>query len=435
MKKDLFLSLLLTFTLLPYVHLSVSQQQAQAQAAQEAELRKQKIPVVTREFGFRLDSFQLQEHRIRDGQTLGDLLQNLQVAYPNVLQVVNNCQGVFNYKNLRAGHSYYVVTPRDSLVRDSYFVYQPSPTEYFTIALQDSFRVQKTEKPVQVRTRTAGGEIQSSLWNAMTDNNMDPELAVELSEIYAWTVNFFGLQKGDRFKLIFEEKLVDNTPIASGKIQAAYFYHGGKEFYAIPFEQDGDHGFFDQDGKSLEADFLKSPVKYSRISSGFTMHRFHPVQKRWKAHLGTDFAAPTGTPIYSTANGTVVEATFTRNNGNYVKVKHNQTISTQYLHMSRIADGIRAGRAVRQGEVIGYVGSTGLASGPHVCYRFWMNGQQVNSQQVKISAMRKIKDEYRAAFDSTANVWMQQLQQFELATDQQAIYAQATQAKANGQSR
>lgn len=427
MKKDIILSLLMTFTVLPYVHLVVSSQQIQSKKVEVKEVVAAPV-VIAKEFGFRLDSFQLEQHKVRNGQTLGALLQSMDVDYKNVMQVVENCKGVFNYKTMRSGKPYFIVKAKDSTARDSYLVYQPNPIEYYTISLQDSFSVSKEERPVEVRKTAASGEITSSLWNALVDNGISPDVAVELSEVYAWTVNFFALQKGDKFKLIFDEKWVGDERVGMGKISAAIFHHGGKDFYAIPFEQGKESGFFNADGKSLEADFLKSPVKFSRISSGFSGRRFHPVQKRWKAHLGTDFAAPRGTPILSTATGTVVAAAYSKYNGNFVKVKHNKTISTQYLHMSKIAKGMKPGVAVKQGDVIGYVGSTGLATGPHVCYRFWMNGKQVNSQKVKISSTRKIKEGFQAKFDSTRNVWLKELKEIPYPTDQNMLFAESVEA-------
>lgn len=422
MKKDILFSLLMTFSVLPYVHLTVEKQQATAietVVAKEIVLEPVKVEEA---YGFRLDSFQVESHTVRNGQTLGDLLQGLDVAYPNVLKVVNNCDGVFKYKNMRKGKPYAVVSSTDSLSNKKFFVYQPNKFEFFKIALQDSFKVEKQERDITIKQREASGVIESSLWNALVHNGLSPEMAVEMSEIYAWNVNFFALQPGDNFKLIFDEKWVGDEMVGYGEIHAALFHHGGADFFAIPFKQDGDIGFYSEKGKSLEADFLKSPVKYSRISSGFSGRRFHPVQKRWKAHLGTDFAAQRGTPILSTANGIIVAAQFSKFNGNYVKVKHNNTISTQYLHMSKIAAGMKPGRAVKQGDVIGYVGSTGLATGPHVCYRFWMNGKQVNSQAVKISSTRKIKEEYVAQFDSVKTVWLGQLELIETAATE--LYAE-----------
>jgi murein DD-endopeptidase MepM/ murein hydrolase activator NlpD len=226
-----------------------------------------------------------------------------------------------------------------------------------------------------------------------------------LAEVYAYTIDFFRVQPGDRFKVVFEEKFVDDTvSVGAGRVLAAVFEQGGKPIYALYFNDSatGFSGYFDRDGKGLKKMFLKAPLDFFRITSKYTMNRFHPVQRRWKAHLGTDYAAPTGTPIHSTAHGVVEKAGYNSGNGNFVKVRHNSTYSTQYLHMSRIASGMRPGTRVSQGQVIGYVGSTGLASGPHVCYRFWVNGRQVNPLALKLPNSEPIPDRYRGAFERTS---------------------------------
>jgi murein DD-endopeptidase MepM/ murein hydrolase activator NlpD len=215
-------------------------------------------------------------------------------------------------------------------------------------------------------------------------------LASELSEIYAWSIDFYRIQKNDAFKVVFEERFVDGVSVGIGEIKYAYFKHRKEDNYAIWFEQDQIGDYYDQDNRSLRKAFLKAPLKFSRISSRYTKKRFHPVQKRFKAHLGTDYAAPTGTPIRTVADGTVIAAKYSKYNGNYVKVKHNGTYTTQYLHMSKIKSGIRKGKRVRQGDVIGYVGATGLATGPHLCYRFWKNGKQVDPYKQKMPASKPI---------------------------------------------
>jgi murein DD-endopeptidase MepM/ murein hydrolase activator NlpD len=232
---------------------------------------------------------------------------------------------------------------------------------------------------------------------------------MELSSIYAWTIDFFRIQKGDHFKIVYEEKFVENEFIGIGRVYAALFNHANEDFYAFYFEEEENYGdYFDDEGAALRKAFLRAPLNYSRISSSYSKRRKHPVTGRIKAHLGTDYAAPTGTPILSTANGTVTEARYKRNNGNYVKVRHNSTYSTQYLHMSKIKSGIRPGVYVKQGEVIGYVGSTGLATGPHVCYRFWKNGRQVDPYKQKLPPSKPVKKENLEAYtmlkDSMMNI-------------------------------
>ena len=208
----------------------------------------------------------------------------------------------------------------------------------------------------------------------------------EFVKIYSWVVDFFRLQPNDYFKIIYELKVVKGEPVSVEKIKAAYFSHNKRDYYAFYFPIQKGQDYYDEKGNSLKRFFLSAPIEYTRISSGYTSRRFHPVQKVWKAHLGTDYAAPTGTPIWTTADGTVTEAGFTAGNGLYVKIYHNKTYQTQYLHMSRIAKGIQVGKRVKQGEIIGYVGSTGLASGPHVCYRFWKNGVQIDGRKERFTA-------------------------------------------------
>jgi len=233
----------------------------------------------------------------------------------------------------------------------------------------------------------------------MLKNEASPELVIKLSEVFAWQIDFYRIQQGDFFKVIYEEEFVDDQSVGISNIQGAYFNHSGEEFFAVPFEQDSTIQFFDENGKSLRKAFLKAPLEYSRISSRYTKRRLHPVQKVYKAHLGTDYAAPTGTPIRAVGDGIVLEASYTKGNGRFVKVKHNSVYTTQYLHMSKFAKGISRGVRVKQGEVIGYVGSTGLATGSHLCYRFWKNGVQVDPLKEKIPSSHPVKPELLEAYN------------------------------------
>ncbi len=239
--------------------------------------------------------------------------------------------------------------------------------------------------------------METKLSKTLQDANISPVLAIELSNVYAWAIDFYRIQKNDWFKVVYEEKSVEGKSIGIGRIISAQFNHGGKDFYAHLFNQDGIPDYFDEKANSLRKAFLKSPLKFGRLTSGFTMKRFHPVQKINKAHLGTDYAAPSGTPILSTGNGTVIESAYGVFNGNYVKIKHNSTYTTQYLHMSK--RGVKKGESVKQGDVIGYVGSTGLATGPHVCYRFWKNGKQTNHLAEEFPTSDPIKPNYKDSFN------------------------------------
>ena len=273
-------------------------------------------------------------------------------------------------------------------------------TDYVVFDLRDNINVYREAKEVDIRMRVASGEITSSLWNAIIENKMSPALVMELSNIYAWTIDFFRIQKGDKFKVYYEERFVEDEFIGIGRICAANFTHQSKDFYSFYFKEAGENygDYFDEESKTLRKAFLRAPLNFSRISSKYSKRRKHPVTGRIKAHLGTDYAAPTGTPILSTANGRIVEARYKRNNGNYVKIRHNNTYTTQYLHMSKIKSGIRPGVHVNQGDVIGYVGSTGLATGPHVCYRFWKNDIQVDPYKQKLPPSDPMREESKSAF-------------------------------------
>jgi murein DD-endopeptidase MepM/ murein hydrolase activator NlpD len=263
----------------------------------------------------------------------------------------------------------------------------------------DDVKVYKEEKPVELKKIEIGGTISSNLYVNMVEIGISPDMVDQFADLYGWAVDFQRLQKGDKFKIVYQQKLVDDQVIGNGNIELAFFEHNGEAYPAIPFEQNGEVNFFDHEGNSFKKAFLRDPLKFTRISSRYNLKRFHPVQKRYKAHLGTDYAAPTGTEIRSVGDGTVVEARYTSANGNYVKIKHNGTYTTQYLHMSKIASGTKPGSRIKQGEVIGYVGSTGLATGPHLCFRFWKNGKQEDWLKEKIPPSNPISKENRMAFD------------------------------------
>jgi murein DD-endopeptidase MepM/ murein hydrolase activator NlpD len=282
------------------------------------------------------------------------------------------------------------------------FIYEKDKINYVVYDFRDTLKFYHAQKPIEVRLIEDAGIIEkgSSFFLSGAAVGMSDRLCEIISdEIYCWTLDFRHVQPGDRFKVLYEAKYLEGEFVGVGDVKAAYFNHLGEDFYAFPFNDTGFDDYFDQDGKNLRKFFLKTPVKNSRISSRYSRNRFHPVQKRWKAHKGTDYAAPRGTPIWSTADGVVEAATYTKYNGNYVKVRHNGTFTTQYLHMSKIAKGVRVGTHVKQGQTIGYVGSTGLATGPHVCYRFWKNSEQVDPFKSKLPPSDPISTNSRASFE------------------------------------
>jgi murein DD-endopeptidase MepM/ murein hydrolase activator NlpD len=369
-----------------------------------------------RKFGLPTDSFNVIENTVQRNDFLAAILQPYNVDNITIATLAQKSKAIFDVRRIAAGDDYTIFCTKDSVQKAVYFVYQPNAIDYIVYDLRDSIRITPGKREVTSRTQTASGIITSSLYEALDKGGTDPALAMKLADIYAWTIDFYKIQQGDFFKVVYEQRYVKDEPVEPGQVKSAIFSHEGDTFYAFYYQPDttqvGD--YFDETGKSLRKAFLKAPLKFSRITSRFTMKRFHPVQKRWKAHLGTDYGAPSGTPIISTGNGVVIESTYNRNNGNFVKVRHNNTYTTQYLHMSRRA--VKRGQSIRQGQVIGYVGSTGLATGPHVCYRFWKNGQQVDPYRQKFPAATPIPDKDLSAFNAFKAEQQQQLQAIPMET-------------------
>lgn len=342
------------------------------------ELGSLPISIPKMEYGLILDTFIVETQKVKFGQNLGYILNDLGFSMTNVDELVKKTSNLFDFTQFKAGQTYKVFRT-DSNSLPEYFIYESSISNAFVFNLKpDQFGVKKFEKPIRTVFDTLNGAINSSLWNSIIDQGGSIELAAKLEDAYQWSIDFYHLQKGDQFKAIYENLMIDEQSIGVGKLWAASFEHEGNDFYAIYFENDSISGYFDLEGRPMKKSFLKSPIKYARISSRFNLRRFHPILKRVRPHLGTDYAAPYGTPIYAIGDGIISEAGYTKGNGNYIKIRHNNTYQTQYLHMQKFATGMKKGLAVQQGQVIGYVGSTGLATGPHVCFRFWKNGQQVN---------------------------------------------------------
>ena len=357
------------------------------------EIEDQETAVETNDqYGFVTDSFLVVKDKVRRNQNLSSILLPYGVSYSTIDELAKASKEVFDVRKLAAGKPYTIYCTKDSSGLATCFVYEPNATEYVVFNMQDSVHIYKGKKDIEKRTKFVKGVVNSSLYVDLKKADADPLLAIELSEIYAWTIDFYRIQKGDAFEVLYTENYVDGKSIGVDQVLASTFTHFGKPIKAYYFEGESDKGYFDEDGNNLKKAFLKAPVKYSRISSGYSRRRFHPVQKRYKAHLGTDYAAPTGTPIRAVGDGVITEARYKRNNGNYVKMRHNSVYSTQYLHMSKIGNGIKPGVRVSQGDVIGYVGSTGLATGPHVCFRFWKNGKQVDHRREELPPSEPISE-------------------------------------------
>ncbi|HLF50770.1 peptidoglycan DD-metalloendopeptidase family protein [Flavobacterium sp.] len=343
------------------------------------------IPVVV-EFGFKLNDFDVINDTIVAGDTFGTIIQKQNLGDKWVHEIVKKVKDTFDVRIIRKGKPYTMLRSKDKAKKLQVFVYQPDRLSYYVIDLRDSIVVYKTTKPVTIKRRTIAGKLDGSLSETLEKEKVEGALASKISKVYAWSIDFFKLKKGDKFAITFTERFI-NDSIYDGveNLESAFFEYKGKIIYAFPFAQNEKSGkldYYDEEGKALKNFFLKAPLKFAHITSRYAKNRFHPVQRIWKAHKGTDYAAPKGAPIMTTASGVVEQTGFTAGNGNFVKVKHSRTYSTQYLHMSKIL--VRRGQRVNQGDVIGKVGSTGLATGPHVCYRFWKNGVQVDALRLKL---------------------------------------------------
>jgi murein DD-endopeptidase MepM/ murein hydrolase activator NlpD len=351
----------------------------------DSTVSEQVTPQKVEQFGFDFNDFNVLHDTIKKGDTFGSILENQNLGDKQVYDVIEKVKDNFDVRTIRIGKAYTFLRSKDRYKKLQYAIYQPDRASYYIIDLRDSVGVSKVTRPIRIKKRTIAGELNGSFSEELHRQKVDPALANKLIKVYAWSIDFFKLKKGDQFGVIFTERYIDDT-IYDGvdSLSAAFFEYKGKMIYAFPFAQNegGKIDYYDEDGKALKNFFLKSPLKYANITSRFSQNRFHPVQMIWKAHKGTDYAAPTGTPIMTTASGIVEQTGYTAGNGNFVKVKHDRTYSTQYLHMSRIL--VRRGQRVTQGSVIGKVGSTGLATGPHVCYRFWKNGVQVDALRLKL---------------------------------------------------
>ena len=361
------------------------------------EVVKEKI---IKEFGFTLNNFNVKKDTIESGDSFGLILEKNNLFYPKIYNIVQETKKVFDIRKINVGRPYTILSSKDSLNQPLIFIYQPNAIDYLVVSLGDSLWAEKKQKEIKLKEFEAMGSIKSSLAETMQELNLSPLLTNELSEIYAWNIDFFRLEKGDNFKIQYTSRYVDDSIyIGLNRIHNAFFEHRGKPFYAIEFETDSIRGmfeYFDDKGKNLRRAFLLSPVQFSRISSRYNLRRKIAYYGRVRPHYGTDFAAPVGTPIRSTANGTVVKYGYTKGNGYYVTVSHNATYSTQYLHMKK--RGLKVGTYVQQGDKIGEVGMTGFTSGPHVCYRFWKNGRQVDPLKQKLPEAKPISDSLKRKY-------------------------------------
>jgi murein DD-endopeptidase MepM/ murein hydrolase activator NlpD len=348
-------------------------------------------------FGVSMEGMALREGRVKSGASFGALLSAEGVSAVVIESLVAKAQGLFDVRKLRAGQPYAFILPDSTHSTPRYFIYEADPIQYVVFhLLAGNEYVTLGQRPVVFTQHAVATAVTGALYNDLSRAGADPMLALLLSEVFAWTVDFYRIQKGDLFSVVYAEQSVEGRRVGTPRILAARYTSNGKEKAAFRFGEGKDATYFDDEGNSLRKAFLQAPLKFSRISSGFSGRRLHPVQKVMKAHLGTDYAAPYGTPILAVGDGTVEQAGRTGGNGNFVKIRHNGVYSTQYLHMQRIL--VKQGQRVAQGDVIGEVGSTGLATGPHVCFRFWKNGQQVDHRREEFPSAEPIAAADRPAF-------------------------------------
>lgn len=367
-------------------------------------------------YGFIEDSFKIEKFRVKRNQNLADILLNENIEYATVNKLANNCKEFFDVRRIRYGNPYTIFYEKDSLSTPLWMVYEIDNTDYLVMQLNDSLKVTRKKKEITLQRKSNVGLINSSLWKTIQENNLNPMLAIELSEIYAWTVDFFGIEKGDHFKVIYDEAYVDSTSIGVENIYAAYFYHKGRAYYAFKYQQDSIWSFFDEQGLSLRKAFLKAPLKFSRISSRFSNNRFHPVLKIYRPHHGIDYAAPSGTPVYALGDGSVLKRGWdAKGGGNYIKIRHNSVYTTVYMHLSGFAKGLRQGDYVRQGELIGYVGKTGLATGPHLDFRVFKNGHPIDPLKIEAPPVDPIDSTSMEEYLEFVKPWISDLDKLQMA--------------------
>lgn len=366
-------------------------------------IREVPPPVVNVQYGIPIDSFTIQHGKIRRNQPLSVLLEKFGISNRQIYELSQKSRDVFDMRKIRSGNPYTAFFEGDTLKKLAYLVYEHSPIDYVVFRFLDSLDVWNGEKAIETVRKTFVGTVETSLWNTMTDQQVNPMLAVRLSEIYAWSIDFFGLQKGDSLRVIYDELYVDTTSYGIGKIRGALFRHMGTDFWAIPFVQDGREDYYDEDGKSLRKAFLKAPLRYSRISSRFSNSRFHPILKIRRPHHGVDYAAPSGTPVHAIGDGLIIFRGYDRGGGNAIKIKHNGIYTTSYMHLRGYAKGIHRGSYVKQGDVIGYVGSTGLATGPHLDFRVYKYGRAIDPLKMEAPPVEPVKEENMKRFTEVRN--------------------------------
>ncbi|TRX72037.1 peptidoglycan DD-metalloendopeptidase family protein [Carboxylicivirga sp. M1479] len=403
-KKKIIIAIVVVLLLIPAVYIAVQRYNHPISPITDETLDSLaviEIPEPELLYGLPVDSFLIEENNVKRNQFLADIFLKAGVDYPTINTIVEKINPVFDVRKIKKGNRYTLFHSNDTTKQLNHFVYAIDNTDYVVVTLSDSVHVYRDVKETRHELKTATGVITSSLWNAMKDSNINPLLANELSEIFAWTVDFFGIEKGDNFKVYYDELYVDSVSIGVGQIHSALFHHRGRDYYAFYYAEDSVAHFFDENGQSLRKAFLKAPLKFSRVSSRFSHSRLHPVLKIRRPHHGVDYAAATGTPVYALGDGRVIARAYQkRGGGNYIKIKHNSVYTTVYMHLHGFAKGISKGTHVKQGQLIGYVGSTGLSTGPHLDFRVFKNGKPVDPLKIDAPPVNPVHEENMEAFNS-----------------------------------
>ena len=363
-------------------------------------------------YGIPSDSFNLLTGHIKRNGFLSSILLEHGITMEEIDKVLKNSVSVFDVRKIRSGNNYTLFCKKDSTARASYLVYEHDPTTCYVFSFDDSLNITPYRKEIKKVIKYASATIETSLWDAMLAGGLHPSLVGGLSDIFAWSIDFFGLQKGDSFKVIYEEMSIDEKPLGIGKIYGAQFSGSGSAIYAVPFIQNGKESFFDGEGNSLRKAFLKAPLQYSRVSSRFSGSRLHPILRIRRPHYGVDYAAPVGTPVLAIGDGRVTQARIEIGSGRVVRIVHNSVYSTAYLHLSRFGAGITPGAIVKQEDIVGYVGTSGLSTGPHLDFRFYKNGSPVDPLKVEAPPVEPVSETNKEKFEKSKTVVLSLLDTF-----------------------
>lgn len=413
-KKWIWPAVLLVVAVVTIVMISGRKNSGEVDLPKPSETKQTEIPQPVYRYGIPIDSFNMEDYTVKKNQNLSEILLARGISYARIDELARESKAVFDVRKIKAGRPCTFFYTTDTLERLAFMVYERDRENFLVYDFRDSIRISEGQKEIEIEERSVKGKIESSLWNAMVDLNVSTKLAIELSTIFAWTIDFFGIQKGDQFNIVYTVKKIDGEAIGVDEILAASIYHGGKMHYGYRFEQNGQVAYFDDQGQSLKRAFLKAPFEYiPRISSGYSNSRLHPILRIYRPHRGIDYAAPQGTEVLSIGDGKVVKVSYDKASGNYIKIKHNSVYTSGYMHLMKRPKN-NVGDYIKQGQVIGYVGKTGYATGPHLDFRIWKNGQLVNPLEVESPPVEPVADDYQARFDSVKAFFTPRLQFEEL---------------------